>query len=297
MMLTNIPLPLVILGSSVVVNALQVTPPTFLLQQRRFVLGSNNGIITPTTTPTTTTSALFMAQKKGFDKTSNSSTKKKSKPTEAPPPSSSMMQDTTDNMNDNNDTGNLNAGQIALERMRAKQSDEKDAELRKVKEVRSVDEFIREDPDAAVIPERVAMRMGSRMLPFVGIPLFGTMGAFVAFWYLRVYKNIEFETVSVAFVTIGLLVVGLLGITYSVMSASWDSDREGSALGVDEFSNNLDSIRAGLKRSKENLIIREQMAGLPEGEIEAAIRALDKKDERAKMKKMSLEEKMKKELE
>ena len=60
------------------------------------------------------------------------------------------------------------------------------------------------------------------------------------------------------------------GITYSVMSASWDSDTEGSALGFDEFSSNLDNIKDGLKRSKENILIREQMAGMPEAEIQAA---------------------------
>ena len=82
------------------------------------------------------------------------------------------------------------------------------------------------------------------------------------------------------------------GITYSVMSASWDSDTEGSALGFDEFSSNLDNIKDGLKRSKENILIREQMAGMPEAEIQAAIKSLDEKDKRAAKKKMSFEEKL-----
>lgn len=80
------------------------------------------------------------------------------------------------------------------------------------------------------------------------------------------------------------------------MSASWDPEREGSTLGAAEFSENLDSIRQGLKRSRENLVLREKMAGLPEEEIEAAIATLDKRDERERMKKMSLEDKLKKEL-
>jgi hypothetical protein len=48
------------------------------------------------------------------------------------------------------------------------------------------------------------------MLPFVGIPLFGGMGTFVAFWYLATYKNMEFQPAMVAFTTIAILVVGLL---------------------------------------------------------------------------------------
>lgn len=163
--------------------------------------------------------------------------------------------------------------------------------------MRSVDEFVRDDPTAAVIPEKVAMRMGQRMLPFVGVPLFGGMGAFVAFWYFATYKNVQFQPALVAFTTIGLLGVGLVGITYSVMSASWDPDREGSALGGDEFSRNLDSLKDGLKRSRENAITRDRMAAMPEGEIEKAVRDLDKKADKEKMKTMSLQEKMERELE
>ncbi len=44
------------------------------------------------------------------------------------------------------------------------------------------------------------------------------------------------------------------------MSASWDPDREGSLLGTDEFSQNLDNIKSGLSRSRENAALRERMA-------------------------------------
>lgn len=43
------------------------------------------------------------------------------------------------------------------------------------------------------------------------------------------------------------------------MSASWDPDREGSFLGTDEFSQNLDNIKTGLSRSRENAVLREKM--------------------------------------
>ena len=81
------------------------------------------------------------------------------------------------------------------------------------------------------------------------------------------------------------------------MSASWDSEREGSVLGTEEFATNLDSIKQGLQRSKDNMLLREKMAGLPEEEIEAAIKALDKREEKERLKKMSLGDKMKNELE
>jgi Photosynthesis affected mutant 68 len=60
-----------------------------------------------------------------------------------------------------------------------------------------------------------------------------------------------------------LLVVGdrgqKQGITYSIMSASWDDDREGSLLGTEEFSQNVENIKTGLSRSRENAILRDKM--------------------------------------
>lgn len=81
------------------------------------------------------------------------------------------------------------------------------------------------------------------------------------------------------------------------MSASWDEDREGSFLGVEEFQRNVDNIKEGLERSKENALLRERMAGLPEAEIEAAIRELDLRDAREKQRKQSLQNKLQDELE
>ena len=96
---------------------------------------------------------------------------------------------------------------------------------------------------------------------------------------------------------IRVLGVGLVGITFSVMSASWDDDEEGSALGFDEFKTNFDSIKGGLKRTKQNAILREKMAGLPDAEIDQAIASLDKREDAARKKAMDLKEKLAKDLE
>jgi hypothetical protein len=101
-----------------------------------------------------------------------------------------------------------NPGQKALEDMRRVRAEEKDAELRKVRELVQTDADIKEAP--AVIPERVAQRMGKRMLPFVGIPFVGGLTAFTAFYYYAVYKNMEFQPALVAGSTIAILVFSLL---------------------------------------------------------------------------------------
>lgn len=188
----------------------------------------------------------------------------------------------------------MNTGQRALAKMRAERQSKKDEELRRIAEIREMDAQVAEE--SAAIPERVAQRMGKRMLPFVGIPLFGGMGAFVAFWYFATYKGVEFEPVVVAATTIGMLAISLLGITYSVLSASWDDDREGGALGIDEFKKNVGSVTQGVKRSRENQLLRERMAGLPESEIEAAIKDLEMREARERKRTETLKEKMEKEL-
>ena len=43
------------------------------------------------------------------------------------------------------------------------------------------------------------------------------------------------------------------------MSTSWDEDREGNFLGMDEFKTNVANIQEGLDRSKENAILRDKM--------------------------------------
>lgn len=101
-----------------------------------------------------------------------------------------------------------NAGQRALRQLRRQRAEQKDAELRRVRDLLAADEQLQSTP--AAIPERVAQRMGRRMVPAVGIPLLGGMGCFVAFWYLATYRDLEFQPALVAFSTIAILVVGLL---------------------------------------------------------------------------------------
>jgi len=125
------------------------------------------------------------------------------------PPPKQQYNEESDRTIDNPNTS-TDMGQKALQDLKRQRAEQRDAELRKVREIQSVDDYIRQSPDAAVIPEKVAMRMGKRMLPFVGFPLIGGMGAFVAFWYLATYKNMEFQPSLVAFSTIGILVLGLV---------------------------------------------------------------------------------------
>jgi Photosynthesis affected mutant 68 len=77
------------------------------------------------------------------------------------------------------------------------------------------------------------------------------------------------------------------------MSASWDEDREGTLLGTEEFSRNLDNIKQGLTRSGENARLRERM-----DEFTAEDIAILERNEAAKEKRrQSFDEKFGNELE
>jgi DNA-binding helix-hairpin-helix protein with protein kinase domain len=65
-------------------------------------------------------------------------------------------------------------------------------------------------------------------------------------------------------------------------------------LGIEEFQRNVGNIKEGLERSKENLILREKMAGLPEEEIEAAIADLERREKRKQQSFQSMMEELEK---
>jgi hypothetical protein len=81
------------------------------------------------------------------------------------------------------------------------------------------------------------------------------------------------------------------------MSASWDEDREGDLLGVDEFQKNLGNIKEGLGRSRENAILRDRMANLGPDEMNLALTDLERREKAQQQKKQTLESKLKDELE
>jgi hypothetical protein len=83
------------------------------------------------------------------------------------------------------------------------------------------------------------------------------------------------------------------------MSASWDEDREGDLMGADEFKKNVDNVRDGLSRSRENALLRERMAGAGGDDLERSLAELDEKDgaEAAKRRRQSLQAKLEDDLE
>jgi hypothetical protein len=92
---------------------------------------------------------------------------------------------------------------------------------------------------AAGIPQEVSDRMLRRMLVFSGMPtVLGVITFFVSY-YLVVNRVVELPPYFVLLLTLGCFGLGVVGLTYGVLSASWDEGRPGSRLGLEEFQVNF----------------------------------------------------------
>jgi hypothetical protein len=88
------------------------------------------------------------------------------------------------------------------------------------------------------IPEVVSQRMIRRVAGFCGIPTALGISSLVVSYMLVTFARIELPPIAVLLVNMGLFGLGVVGITYGVLSASWDEERPGTILGADEFSTN-----------------------------------------------------------
>jgi hypothetical protein len=88
-------------------------------------------------------------------------------------------------------------------------------------------------------PQVVVDRMFRRMLVSAGAPVLLALALLPCFYYTRVVMKLEYPPWLVYLVQGALFGGGLLGITYGILSTSWEPRREGSALGFDEFKANV----------------------------------------------------------
>ncbi|KDP35418.1 hypothetical protein JCGZ_10801 [Jatropha curcas] len=95
-----------------------------------------------------------------------------------------------------------------------------------------------DEADAGIIPEVVTNRMISRMGFSVGIPLFIGLLFFPFFYYLKVGLKIDVPTWVPFIVSFFFFGSALLGVSYGIVSSSWDPLREGSLLGWNEAQKN-----------------------------------------------------------
>lgn len=101
------------------------------------------------------------------------------------------------------------------------------------------------------IPEVVSRRMLKRMMIFSGLPTFAGVLTFFVSYFLLVNEVVDLPSYFVLFATLGCFGLGVLGLSYGALSASWDEERLGHWLGFDEFKVNFGRL-TGAWNSKSN---------------------------------------------
>ena len=101
------------------------------------------------------------------------------------------------------------------------------------------------------IPDVVNRRMVKRMAVFCGIPTGIGFASFFAGYWVNTSGLFELPNVAVLLSSLGGLGLGVIGLTYGVLSASWEEDAPGSVLGIDEFRVNFDRMRGSWRDARE----------------------------------------------
>lgn len=101
------------------------------------------------------------------------------------------------------------------------------------------------------IPEVVSRRMVKRIALFCGIPSLLGMSTFIVSYLVVSNGWAELPTYAVLLVSLGWFGLGVLGVSYGLLSASWDEDVPGSKLGIGEFKVNLGRMVAAWKENRQ----------------------------------------------
>ncbi len=102
------------------------------------------------------------------------------------------------------------------------------------------------------IPSYVANRMARRIAFTTGIPTVSGMGVFIGSYFL-ISKGIAEISPTVTLVSSALcFFVGLLGLSYGILSASWDFN-PGSFLGFENIKPNINRIKDAFKTSQKDV--------------------------------------------
>lgn len=104
---------------------------------------------------------------------------------------------------------------------------------------------------SAVIPKVVSNRMIRRVGIFSGLPTLLAFLAIPASYFVTEQGWIDFPSTVVLLASVSFLGLGLLGVSYGIISASWDEEIKGSAIGISEFKLNISRIQDRRRIQKE----------------------------------------------
>lgn len=127
------------------------------------------------------------------------------------------------------------------------------------------------------IPDVVSQRMVRRMAIFSGLPSFMGMFTFIAAYFL-ISQNIYPDLPNYAVVATSLLFLGLgvVGLSYGLLSASWDERSEGSLLGFEQFPDNFGRMKEAWKGARKASLAKRRAEAEEKDRDREAKKALKK---------------------
>ena len=106
-------------------------------------------------------------------------------------------------------------------------------------------------PSTTGIPKYVADRMARRIFFTAGIPTIMGMSVFVISYFI-VTKNIaEIPPSSTIAISALFFLLGLAGLSFGILSASWDKE-PGSFFGIENIPMNIQRAKAAFKPATQN---------------------------------------------
>lgn len=104
------------------------------------------------------------------------------------------------------------------------------------------------------IPQVVSQRMVRRVAWLCGVPTILGILTLIVSYLLIIYADIKLPPLLVLLVNMGLFGLGVLGITYGVLSASWEEQRVGTLFGWSEFTTNFGRMVTGWRETRQKKV-------------------------------------------
>tara|TARA_B100000886_G_scaffold199357_1_gene137470 strand:- start:55 stop:504 length:450 start_codon:yes stop_codon:yes gene_type:complete len=106
-------------------------------------------------------------------------------------------------------------------------------------------------PSTSGIPKYVADRMARRIFFTAGIPTLMGMSVFIISYFIVTRNIAEIPPSSTIAISALFFLLGLGGLSFGILSASWDRE-PGSFFGIENISMNIQRAKAAFKPATQN---------------------------------------------
>ena len=89
------------------------------------------------------------------------------------------------------------------------------------------------------------------MAIFSGIPTAMGISSFIIFYLIVSQEWFEIPNTAVLLVSMGLFGLGVLGLSYGILSTSWDEYTTGSLWGWEQFTVNFGRVTSAWRNSRQ----------------------------------------------